>query len=458
MDFSQITKSIMNQKEAKGGMFKQAVVVNRPSGKLERHKQAKLGAFTWIIPKQYQFPFNPVDPSDVTYNTERPFVVEASCTEFIIAMKQGMREDSTLHEFYARMLGKTADEYDISSSEVTADDFKIFNPFWYPVRPSRLVQKYTLSSFGQFGRENVSLVEFNEDGGCSNPELLSWQLLQLEDAIVAEKTAEYLLSKNKDKNSLSADDKTAIRGYRESRQISYPYDSGVMLMYEFEGDAEKESVNAVTSNEDIEDHLRYINCGGDFMKKILKRKGKKADKHTDFIELWVTYGDGKATSDKSAELALSDSREYSEVDEDKTVLDKIDEAKEKLGKLIHEGLQGSYVALCKKYVYKFHILADDVLLEAYHDRVAEIKKYVTDKVFNKFIGIIEKANLDVAEELRLENSNGTLQKSFIDLEEIDPLLIKDEEDSTKVSEEEANALDSSTGDTMESLMTGVVEE
>lgn len=457
MDFSQITKSIMQQKEVKSSMFNQAAIVNRPSGKLTKHKQAKLAAFSWLIPKQYQLPFNPIDPLDTNYSTEKPYVVEAGCSEFIKGLKQGMRVDAKLHEFYARAIGKTVEEYDISSDEVTADDFKIFNPYWYPVRPSRPVQKYTLSAFGQYGQERVSLIEFDEESNCVNPELLSWQLLELEQAIVAEKTAEYILNKNKDKNSLSADDKKTITGFKDSRRISYPYDSGVMLMYEFEGDADNECLVALAGNEDLEDHLRYINCGGDFMKKILKRKGKKADKYFDFIEVWVTYGDGKATSDKSADLALSDSREYSETNEDTSILTKVDDAEAKFSKLIHEGLLGSYVALCKKGVWKFHHMADATLLEAYHERVAEIRKYITDKVFNKFIGIIEQANLDIADELRAEAKAGSLQKSYLDLQEIDPLTIAEDAQGAQ-SEEEADALDNAAGETMDELMGSVVEE
>lgn len=459
MDFSQITKSIMASKaqNKKDNMYNQAAIVNRPSGKLEKHKQAKLAAFTWIIPKQYHLPFNPVDPTDITFNKENPYVVDAACTEFIKAIKQGMRENPELHQFYARAIGKTVEEYNISTDEVTSDDFAIFNPHWFPLRPSRSVQKYTLSAFGQFGTERVSLIELDDEGECLNPELLSWQLLQLEQDIVAEKTAEYMLMKNKDKNSLSADDKTAIKGFKDSRKISYPYDSGVMLMYEFEGNAEEECVVKPSQNEDLEDHLRYINCGGDFMKKILKRRGKKADKHVDFLEVFVTYGDGKATSDKSADLALSDSREYSDVDEDKTVLDKIDDCEAKLIELIHAGLQGSYLQLAKKNVWKFHHLADATLLEAYHDRVPEIRKYITDRIYNKHIALIEKANLDVADELRVEYKEGKLQKSFIELSEIDPLLITDNSDETKPSDGESQVLDNPAGESMNDLMDGVIE-
>ena len=413
MNLADIAKSIAEQKANKGkSMYNQSEILNNATGDLERHKMEKLGTYVWLVPKQLQLPFNPLELEDPTFNTNNPYIVPTTPEKAIIALKQVMRENKELHSYIAKLGGLKEESYDVSEDVVTDVDFKIFNPFNSVLQQSLQTQKYEFADFGQYGTERLTLLEIDDEGQFSakSEGMLSYQLLMLERDIVNEKVAEYLLKKSK--SSLSKDEKEQITAIKRSSQVKWPKLSGVLMFLEYVADTEKEELLPIDEPTNLESKLRYINCSGELLKKILKRKGKRADKSINYLELKVTYGDGKPTSDLTEELALYQSREFEKPDDEMMVSEIVADFDSLYNEYFSEGMAGKFETLAKRNIWKFSHITDSALMTAASGRMKEIVPYVTMDVFNQHISLIEKCNLDIAEQLRELNDEGKLPVSF----------------------------------------------
>lgn len=439
MDFTKLKADILRKsKERAEGvkhMFNQTEVLNSSISEIIPHKAVSNGTFIWVIPYCLQFPFDPIDVTNTAFHAENTYTVPADPTDFIISLKQLMREDVELHKRYASYIGKTSDGYDISTDTITADDMEIFNNFKVPVQLSRETQKVRTAEAGQFGREFATELDKDADGNitpdCAN--MLQARLLNLEQEIIREKTAEYL--KDKDRSNLSKDESEGLKTIRQSKAISYPRKSGIMLFLEWNCDQKNQTLKDISPSVNLKDNLRYINCNTDLLKKIMKKVGKKKDKNMSYLILKVTYGDGKG-ADKPEKIALAESKDFEYIEV--TTYDELVE-KKKAGKLDKdpgedprpyykllldeefddlimkfntEGLDGVYEKLVKKNVYKFRPIKDEMLKSLFYTRMHEIEKYICKEIFDENIDIIEVCNEVVARRLKIERDNDTLHSSL----------------------------------------------
>lgn len=401
-------------------MFAQQEILRGVSGSLEKHEQKPNTWFNFVIPKQLQLPFNPVDVTDDFFNAENPYIVKGLVDETVIELKKAMRTDPELHKLYATLGGLTVEEYDISKDEYTKQDFNIFNEHCYPYQPSLPTIKFTTKSAGQFGTTRLSPLEFNSDGECTTPNLLVWQLRQYEQAIVDQVVAEYLL--DKDKSALDDDQKRTLAAKKTGHKMGVQKRTAYLIYLEFPMDEKTESVTSDALKAKLEDCLRYMKFNGDEMKKVLKKRGKKKDVYNNFWDCQVMYGDGKPNGDEKPEIALYKSREYeliqpargADVDDDDklSIFDKKPEMIKEVNEYISANVEHNFEALAKKYIWDFHPISDAALLEHWSDRFQETAKYVSKKIYNKYIGIIEKSNIDVAKELHELNKQNKLCLDF----------------------------------------------
>lgn len=408
MNIQALLDQAKSQKSSTGKrMFAQQEILRGVSGKLEKHEQKPNMWFNFVIPKQLQLPFNPVDVTDDFFNAENPYIVKGLVDETVIELKKAMRTDPELHKLYATLGGLTVDEYDISKDEYTKQDFGIFNEHCYPYQPSLPTIKITTKSAGQFGATRLSPLEFDSDGECTTPNLLAWQLRQYEQAIVDQDVAQYLL--DKDKSSLDDDQKRTLTAKRSSHKMSMPKRTAYLIYLEFPMDEKTESVTPDAFKLKLDDCLRYMKFNGDEMKKVLKKRGKKKDVYNNFWDCQVMYGDGKPSGDETPEIALYKSREYELIqpakgddvdEEDKlSLFDKKPEMVKEVNEYFSANVEFNFEALAKKYIWDFRPVSDSALLEYWSDRFEETSKFVSRKIYNKFIGIIEKSNIDVAKKL-----------------------------------------------------------
>lgn len=470
MNIEMLLRMAKEQRENPTTMHNQNQLMNGFSGPLERHEMKPLKTSVWVIPKELQFPFNPIEPADESFNTKNRFRVTCAPTDFVIALKQQMREDAELHKYYAKLLGVTPDEYDISTDTVTAMDFKLFNSYTVPLHLSSDTQKFKTADCGKFGMERLSPLERDNEGNLIEPEkYIAGKLLLLENAIRSEKIAEFYLKVDEDKTQLSSDNKDRLDTIKKSTKVTYPKKSGVLLFIEYacKKDSEGEDIlEPVKNKETLDGMYRYINCNPEELKKISKKLGKKkTDKFLDYITLKVSYGDGVATSDQSAELVLYNSREYEGIDfakpvnqvtedepqstEDPAILySSIEAFNELVIKDINDGLEGKYDALAKKNIWKFRRITDSELLALYQTRVNEISDYITDRVYNEHFDIIELANPTVAAEIKKKADAKQLPVSYTQVVVTNPSMIEAQanleslDNLDKLEAEETDVIDS----------------
>lgn len=452
MNFNDILKAVQEQKEnGAKTMHNQTEIMAGSVGQLAKHEMKPFKTTVCIFPKEIQTPFNPVDPTDTAFNSVHKFVVKGSPTAFVKALKTEMQANADLHEYYAKLAGKTTEEYDISNAEViTEDDFKLFNKFTVPSHFSAETQKIKTAEAGTYGMERLSPLEKDEDGALTNADqYLFGRLFLLEREIRNEKVAEYL-SKNK-KDSLTSDQKDQLKAIRSSAQISYPKKSGIAVFLELEGTVDKETeeivLNPIKSGANLDEYLRYYNCNTDELKKLCKKIGKKKiDKYLDYIILKIEYGDGNDPK-TTMELALYNSREYSGIEfgssEDPHKLYDTDEEFDNIiTTYFDEGLTGKFEKMIKRNVFKFRPISDNDLRELYVSRLGEIMPFVTAATLTEFGDVIESVSPVVKQKLdkmaennqlrvsakQLITSNDVLQEVGTTIDKLDELDTLDSED------------------------------
>lgn len=420
MNFQELLKEVKEQK-ANGAktMHNQTEIISGAVPQLQRHEMKAFKASSCIFFKELQIPFNPVEPTDPDYNSRHKFIVKGAPSMFVKIIKEEMSKNKELHSYYAGLIKKTAEEYDVSDFDtVTDDDFAIFNKFTVPAHYSADTQKIKTSAAGKFGMERMSPLEIDEDGGIPNADqYLIGRLYMLEREIRNEKVAEYMVGK--DKNSLNSDEKERLVALNSSMQIKYPKKSGVILFLEFEGKEDKDTSefvpNPVDTNASFDTYIRYYNCNSDELKKIFKKIGKKKiDKYLDYIILKVEYGDGNDPK-TTTELALYKSREYNGVDfdtvEDPHNIYNSEDFDKNLTTYIDEGLTDKFDRMVRKSVWKFRSITDDELRELYIPRLAEIEPYITQNTLITFGGEIEAISPVIKKHLDEAAADGTIRKS-----------------------------------------------
>lgn len=456
MDISSILRSIKEQtEEGFKTMYNQKEMIDSVVEDLNRHEMKKNGIFLWALPMQMQFPFNPIDPTDTTFNSDRMFIVEGAPSEFLKVLKGVMNEDAELKKVYAKLGGFTVDEYDTSSvEEETEQDMAIFAQYRFPVVPSRETQKIKTADAGKYGQEKVTPLIKDEEGVIIDEcqDMLLNRFLLLEQAVRREKFAEWKLD-NPDSTTLSSDAKDKRTSIKQSMQITYPRKSGVLLAYEFPCDVKKEVLEPITSDE-LGDYLTYLNCGLETLKKIQRRVGRRGDKKLDYIQLKVVYGDGKG--DKTEELNLYSSREYEFISSDDEELDLVINFKdfeEKIAEAVNVGLQGGYAKVADRGVFKFHRFSDAEVLGYFFTRMQDIKPYVCKEIFLEHGPLIQMTNIETYKELDELDKQGKLNISLTkvknaELLDIASLSELDEEDT----EEAKDNLDTEKGNELESYI------
>jgi hypothetical protein len=419
MNFSDIIKAVREQQESGNtvSLHNQTEILMANSGTLERHEMKALKTSICVFPKEIQLPFNPVDPGDTHFNSEKKFIVKDAPTAFVKALKAEMKDNKELCDFYARLIKKTSDEYDVSDVDtITEDDFAIFNQYTVPAQFSTNTQKIKTAAAGRFGREVASPLSYDEDGVLVNAsEHLLGRLFGLEKEIRSEKLAEFDL--NNDKSTLTSDQKNLRDAIAKSSQVSAPKKSGVIVFLEFTGSEKNDGFKFDRIEADkLDSYLRYFNCNADELKKINRKLHKKKDDtNLDYIILQVGYGDGTAAN-TTLELALYQSRQYEKVDSDvleelvKYFADK-DDFVEKIEAIISNGLQSDFDKKVKRSVFKFRPISDADLAELYKHRVPEIKPYITERIYLEYGDTIEIISPAIKKELDTLSSKHQLRIS-----------------------------------------------
>ncbi len=439
MNLSELMRNIKKQAEdRKEGkvVFNQSEILNSASVELKKHEMKANSDFIFAIGKCLSFNFNPTDPDEVVPENY-DFVLPDSSSKGILAIKEAMREDEKLHSYYAKFAGLTKDTYNIDLPEngkdvVTAQDFKIFRNFQKITQVTVLTQKIKTDEAGQYGKKFRTPLRKNLDNSLTEDtaNLLEARIFNFEKAIVSEKMAEFIM--DKDKSKLSKTDKEKYATIRQSKQMTYPNYSGVIPFVEFEMEGQNE-LTPFKPIKDLKENMGYINCDSETLGKLNQRIGTKQDIFTDFLLIRTHYGNPKVT-EKSEELALYSSREFFNIeyaDDDMTateaftdeegiedprpffrVSDKAPTFEEVFETFHSEGMAGMYKKAILSNVINFRPITGDYLKKLFFSRMAEVKNYVTQEIFDNFIDLIDVINPMVSQELVSLNKQGKLSAGY----------------------------------------------
>lgn len=330
MDFSTILKDMTSTledikkgktDEKKENMYRQEEFFNSSNNQLKRHKADSGAKFGWIMPVMLNFPFNPLDPNDTTFNSRKKFLLKADALTGWLAIKQAMRENSELHNMYAKLLGISPEEYSLEPKieylpdgteyeYVTSKDLQLINTFKIPAQLSAYTQKITTSATGQYGREFRSPLLLDDESQILDEKknTLAYQILDLELNIRAEKLGHFKL--NNDTSSLTSDQKDNQEAIRKSMQMTFPRLSGVTIFQELEADKSNNKLKELSAEESTFDKtLTYMNCGKDTLEKLHRLIGSKNDANPNYMLIRTTYGTNLDKSNKEYFINLFKSRD-----------------------------------------------------------------------------------------------------------------------------------------------------
>ncbi len=446
MDLTALLKEVETQASRVSTVYNQKEMLENEFIELESHTMVKHGKSVDIFPLQLQLPFNPIDPKDVRFHEKHRFEVKGGISKFVEALKQDLQTNTELREFYAKLGGiASAEEYDVSEPSVmTEQDFAIFYKYKYPIIPSVDVQKYKTVEAGKYGQTQATTLVRTAEGEIA-PECedqLAYNVLQFEQAIRKEKFAEWKLQ-NSDPNKLTKDAKDKRDLIKNSMAVTYPAKSGVVFFYEFPCVKGKDELEVISSDEPIK-YLRYMNCGTETLKKLMKKIGSRKDKNMDFIQLQISYGDD--TGKQTPELNLYSTREFEIIENEAGnygVVSTFPDFGTKFIDEIDNRLKGEYEKLASRNVYKFRTFTNSQIVDLMFTRVQEVKDYICKEIYLQHHDLLEEINYDFCKELEKMEAAGKLSQSitktknalFIE-EDIDEL---DKEDIVDSMSEEAGS-------------------
>jgi len=318
-----ITETIENVKNGNkdSTMFNQDEFFNAADVQLKKHAGEPLAKFCWISPVMLNFPFNPIDAKDTTFNSRNKFLLKTDALSGWLAIKEIMRTNKELHEMYAKLLGVSVEEYSLepvieylpdgtSYEYVSKEDMQLINLFKIPVQLSLFTQKMTTVATGKYGREFRTPLRLDGEGQIleEDTNTVAYMILKLEQQIRAEKLGYFNL--NHEGITLTSDDKDNKEAIRKSMQISYPRLSGVTLMQELVIDKSTNKLATLAPEEaSFDKTLVYSNCAKKFLEQLQRLIGKKDDYYPNYLLIKVSYGNVTDKNSPEYYIKLHDSRE-----------------------------------------------------------------------------------------------------------------------------------------------------
>lgn len=288
------------------GLRQQNKFLSQDSGFVRKFKMAQESAHKIIYHIGMEFPFAPFTGEEDTFNVDRNYLSPVSPTSTVLAIKEAMRKDPILHTFYAKKVGKTAEEYDITEDKVTEADKEVFHRYRKPMHYSALTQQCNFEAYGQYGRKHLCEVETNENGTVISASrgyylaLLERDLYMEDRKRVAEEYAVGGPKYGQSEKDMKADLKAAKLRIR----ITEPRLTGILTHLAFEIDFVANTFKdiAAVQKSPLANNSYWTSGAKDELVRVKQYLGGVVDTNFDFIEVDVIL---KSLDDVSeAEKAL----------------------------------------------------------------------------------------------------------------------------------------------------------
>ncbi len=464
MDINKIISSLKAQiEQGKENIYK-AKEIAKPTPKIQKYSLESNKRTLMVLPKQLQFEFNPLDPTDSTFNKTNPLIVNGLVSEFIVELKKRFNQEPNGAELKEAFLNQTdlditPEQWDTTNEEVewttkegkAGIDRKIFKKFLMPLVIVRHTQKLAPLPTEKYGTEKTTLLEFDELGNIKEESKgkLLYQALMFERALANEKIAK--LEYESKGEGIKAELANKKKAERDSMGVKAPRLSGVVLFYELplgKIKVDDEEFNTIylgkdNSKIDMSNQLRYMSCDFNLLESLTNQMGTREDLYADYLFCVMTFGSDKEILDiyKSRTISKFNTKdeENEKIDFDKSIQGKLFE--DVLPKLVKTGLESEYEATALKNVYKFKAFEDSEILVYFAERLKYIKNQITPGLFRDYGRFISQCSPEVNLELiNMEKNNGlatsylTAKSDIIDVKALDDTSTLEELENEKLED------------------------
>lgn len=238
-----------------------------------------------------RFPFNPLNPSDERFNAKNKYESPVSPQTTVIALKDAMRKDASLHEFYANKGGMSVAEYDISTDEITEQDWTVFGSYRTLLHYSMRIAKSTMSGHGKFGRKFLSKCRYDGEGTMiekDDAQLIHELEVSIANQRIKEIKDEYQSGAKMGKPEKDMQDE--IKAVWKKVKMTAPYFAGTIrvIVIPLNDDYEIEKPNEVLKD-GIAQYEYYSGGSKQAVEKLIGLLGKKSDRNFNYLEVDINY-------------------------------------------------------------------------------------------------------------------------------------------------------------------------
>lgn len=366
-----------------------------------------------------RFPFNPMNPEDQRFNVKNKYESPVSPTTTVLTIKEEMRANKELHKFYAEKGGMKVEDYNISTNEITEQDWTVFGSYRTLLHYSMRIVKSTMSGHGKYGRKFLSKCRYDADGVMVEKD--DAQLIhELEVAIANQKIKEikdeYQHGSKVGKPEKDMQDE--VKAVWKKVKMSAPYYAGTIrvIVIPLSDDYEIEKPGEVLKD-GIEQYEFYSGGSKQAVEKLTGLIGKKADKNFNYLEVDINYPKCPNVEKEQEPLESYQKRTENSINPVNPIAKTVagfDEAyieyRDNQDKFNEKVMLDS--------VFEYKAIDSATLLELYKSDIEDKKEYIDEAAAKNYKDLISRIDSSISEELMDKMLNDELPHVMDSLESL----------------------------------------
>lgn len=366
-----------------------------------------------------RFPFNPMDPSDARFNSKNKYESPVSPETTVLAIKEEMRNNPELHKFYAEKGSMKAEEYDVSTNEITEQDWAVFGSYRTLLHYSMRIVKSKMSGHGKYGRKFLSRCRYDADGVMVEKD--DAQLIhELEVAIANQKIKEIKddYQKGSKAGKPEKDMQDEIKAVWSKVKMSAPYYAGTIrvIVIPLNDDYEIEKPNEVLKD-GIDQYEFYSGGSKQTVEKLTGLIGKKADRNFNYLEVDINYPKCPNVEKEQEPLESYQKRTENSINPVNPIAKTV------------SGFDAAYIEyrdnqdkfneqVMLDSVFEYKAIDSATLLELYKADIEDKKEYIDEAAAKNYKDLINRIDSSISEELMDKMLNDELLPTMESLEDL----------------------------------------